>query len=186
MAIRILKQKDFITTPWSGGTTTQLYILPKDSNFAKRDFKLRISSASVDVEESDFTSLPGFERKLMVLKGKLKIEHEGHHSIELKSLEQDHFKGSWITKSKGKVQDFNVIYKTKAEPILFSLDVLKGENVMIENLSETFVFLLKGRGELADNKFSKGEFAIIDQDLLVNYKATINSILIVVQLKNTI
>lgn len=186
MAVRILSQSDFIETKWSGGTTTQLYIQPDGSNFTDRDFNFRVSCASVDVEESDFTPLPGYVRKLMVLDGILQIHHEGHHSIVLKALEQDHFKGSWNTKSRGKVKDFNVIYKPQIEPTLFSLDVLKGENLIIENLSQSFVYLFKGKGEIAEMKFIEGNFAIIEKELLVNYKADINSVLIVLQLKSRI
>jgi len=186
MAIRILKEEDFVKTNWSGGTTTQLFIFPPESNFTDRNFDIRISCASVDVEESDFTPLPGYDRKLMVLEGQLEINHSGHHSSTLKKFEQDHFKGDWQTKSKGKVKDFNVIYKPGIEPTIFTLDVLKGENILIENLSKTLVFVNKGRGELSELNITKGDFVIIDGEMMVNFKALINSILIVVQLKNRI
>lgn len=97
------------TTNWSGGTTTQIAIYPRDAVYSERNFKWRLSSARVDSEESVFTSLPGIWRLIMVLEGEMKLEHSGHHSVYLKPFEQDSFSGDWTTKSFGKVRDFNLM-----------------------------------------------------------------------------
>lgn len=127
--IEIIKKNQHKTSKWSGGTTTELYIYPKDSLYADRNFKWRLSSAKVDVEQSTFTSLPGIARIIMIVEGELLLQHEGHHSTTLKALEQDSFSGEWITNSVGKVVDFNLMmaqgYNGKLESISFNKDEVK-------------------------------------------------------------
>ena len=52
---------------WSGGTTTQLAISPANALYADREFLWRVSSAVVELPESDFTPLPDYDRILMIL-----------------------------------------------------------------------------------------------------------------------
>ncbi|CAH2214618.1 HutD/Ves family protein [Tepidibacter aestuarii] len=107
--IKIIRKSEHKTTEWSGGTTTQLCIYPYDSEYKELNFKWRLSSARVDVDESVFTHLPNIKRKIMILDGELLLEHEGHHSVKLKEFEQDRFCGDWKTKSYGRVTDFNLM-----------------------------------------------------------------------------
>lgn len=60
------KAEDFVTSKWSGGSTTELYIYPPQAVYREGNFKCRISSATVEVEKSDFTSLPGVKRYLSI------------------------------------------------------------------------------------------------------------------------
>lgn len=94
---------------WSGGSTTELAIFPPGASYAAHDFAWRISTASVDATESTFTALPGFQRQLMVLEGKMHLNHQGHHHVTLHPLEQDRFCGSWITHCQGKGRDYNLM-----------------------------------------------------------------------------
>ena len=82
---------------WSGGKTTQLFIYPENSEYAKRNFLFRISSATVDCERSEFTSLPGVDRVILPLKGSLHLFYEGHGEKVLAPYEQDRFDGGWNT-----------------------------------------------------------------------------------------
>lgn len=107
--IQIIRKNELLTTEWSGGTTTQLLIYPKDSKYSERNFKWRVSSAKVEVEKSEFTHLPNIFRILMVLDGELILQHEGKEKVELKAFEQDSFMGDLKTKSFGKVTDFNLM-----------------------------------------------------------------------------
>lgn len=109
MQFVILDSKNFVTSQWTGGTSTQLYISPAESSYAGRDFDLRISSARVEQDESVFTALPGYQRKLMLLEGELTIVHEQHHSACLKAFEVDSFSGDWHTTAQGRCTDFNVM-----------------------------------------------------------------------------
>lgn len=105
----ILSPKHFITSQWSGGRTTQLYIFPPNTTYAARDFELRISTAKVEVEKSTFTALPSVDRKLMILEGAITITHEGHYSKQLQPFEVDEFSGDWKTTAIGTCTDFNVM-----------------------------------------------------------------------------
>lgn len=97
------------TSTWSGGTTTELAIYPPSASYAARDFAWRLSTATVTVAESAFTSLPGFHRLLMVLEGEMYLEHEGYHQVTLLPFEQDSFSGSWLTHCAGTGRDFNLM-----------------------------------------------------------------------------
>src|SRR5690606_21592449 len=99
MDIQHIKENEYRTTNWSGGTTTELFIFPESANFQTGDYELRISIATVETEQSIFTVLPGVDRTLMVIKGQLRLEHENHHNIDLEEFEEDCFKGDWNTTS---------------------------------------------------------------------------------------
>ena len=45
-----LTQADFVTTEWSGGTTTQLAISPERAAYGDREFLWRLSSATVELD----------------------------------------------------------------------------------------------------------------------------------------
>ena len=66
---------------WAGGTTTELSIAPENGNYQSRDFLWRLSSATVELEESTFTSLPDFDRIILTLEGEMDICHDDHGSI---------------------------------------------------------------------------------------------------------
>lgn len=107
--MKIIGKNDQLLTTWSGGTTRQVYIFPEGSSYAERNFKIRFSTATVEVETSQFTSLPGYFRRLMVLEGALKLEHQNQHHCVLQKFEEDHFLGEWTTVSYGKAIDFNAM-----------------------------------------------------------------------------
>ncbi len=145
MIIQHIKENEYRTTDWSGGTTTELFIFPESANFQVGDYDLRISIATVETEQSTFTSLPDVERTLMVLKGQLRLEHEDHHSVDLDEFEQDSFKGDWKTTSLGKVTDFNVMTKNDASAIVQKIDLIPGELLTLaSSYSLQFVHVLNG------------------------------------------
>ncbi|UII31433.1 HutD family protein [Fulvivirga ulvae] len=109
MSIKILHRSQFTTTSWAGGTTTELMIYPEGSNYKALNFDFRLSIATVNVEKSVFTSLPGISRTLMVLDGNLELTHEGHHTSKLTKFKSDNFQGDWITTSFGRATDFNLM-----------------------------------------------------------------------------
>ena len=65
----IIKKDQYKVSTWSGGTTTEIFLAPRDGSYADRRFDFRISSATVDLEESDFTPLDGVKRFLTILEG---------------------------------------------------------------------------------------------------------------------
>ncbi|PJB57321.1 MAG: hypothetical protein CO098_11920, partial [Bacteroidetes bacterium CG_4_9_14_3_um_filter_41_19] len=98
---------------WSGGTTTQLYIFPPDASYQKRNFIFRLSTARVEMEKSEFTSLPGVTRKIMILDGEIRINHQNHYAKNLRKFDVDTFEGDWKTTSVGRCTDFNLMTTEK-------------------------------------------------------------------------
>lgn len=158
--IEVIKNDKFIKSNWSGGTTTELMIYPKDSKYSMRNFLFRLSSAKVSLEESTFTNLPGIDRIIMIIDGEMTLFHEGHHSIKLKPFEQDSFKGEWTTKSKGRVTDFNLMMAKGCSGKLevLSLEKSESKNFAFENIHENY------------NKITHA-FYIIDGNIEVNTKS---------------
>jgi len=109
MKIEIIKKNELQTKKWSGGTTTQLAIFPKNSSYEDRTFTFRLSSAKVEVEKSTFTNLNGVSRTIMILDGKLKLNHQNKYTKILNKYEIDKFEGGWTTTSEGRVTDFNLM-----------------------------------------------------------------------------
>jgi len=109
MKYRIIRKTEHRITKWAGGTTTELFIFPENAQYAERNFLFRLSSATVEVEGSDFTRLPGYLRILMILEGEMEITHNGKYRKMLRKFEQDTFDGSWNTSSRGKAVDFNLM-----------------------------------------------------------------------------
>ena len=136
MKTKILTQKHFQTSQWSGGSTTQLYIFPSNATYAARNFELRISTAKVKVPESTFTALPDIYRKLMILEGAITITHEGHYSKHLKPFEVDKFSGDWKTTAKGTCTDFNVMTKGQLPSDLYHLAIAAGSSYSLKLKSE--------------------------------------------------
>lgn len=118
MKYRLHKEKDFMTSKWAGGATTELAIFPQTSKYLDRNFIWRLSSATVELEESSFTKLPDYDRVLMVLEGEVVLSYEGERVARLKELEQDRFDGAWKTKSFGKITDYNLMVRKGNEGYL--------------------------------------------------------------------
>jgi len=160
---KVMKKEDLQTSRWSGGTTTEIFIYPPDSLYARRDFSFRISTASVEDEESVFTQLTGFKRHIMPLEGKMCLEHENHHSISLESFEKDFFDGGWVTKSYGKCRDFNLmlaegfdgdISPVKADDVeIFSAKGFMGFYILCGCLAE-----IASEGKIIEKNLENGDF----------------------------
>lgn len=102
---------EYETTAWSGGTTTQLLIAPEGANYAARDFLWRVSSATVELDESDFTSLPDYERLIATLRGEIALTHNGGAPLQLRPYEVHAFSGGDRTHSSGRCTDFNLMLR---------------------------------------------------------------------------
>ncbi len=117
MKIKIIRKEDFITTKWAGGETTQLTIYPEDAVFANRDFLFRISSATFTSTESEFSDFTGYQRYILPLEGKLKLDHKGLYKRELNKYDAEYFDGSWSTYSENTLdcRDYNFIVKNGSQ-----------------------------------------------------------------------
>lgn len=112
MNIEIIDQQNYLTTSWSGGSTTQLYILPTGLS-VKDDFDLRISSATVCSGESEFSDFSGYKRFLTILQGGMFIKHADCPEQYLTQLQPLFFDGATPTYSRAEqgVVDFNIIWR---------------------------------------------------------------------------
>ncbi len=171
----IITAENFKPTSWSGGTTTQLFIFPPTASYQERNFRFRLSTATVEVEKSDFTSLPGFSRKLMILAGEITINHEGHYSKQLNRFDVDAFEGDWKTSSVGKCTDFNLMTTGSATGEISACVVEKGTSLSVsvkENFDWFFIYLSSGKISIEiDNKtatLSKGDLLVFNKPTIRN------------------
>lgn len=112
MRILHLKQTDFTTSAWSGGTTTELFIWPEGASYARREFGIRISSAMVELAESDFTPLPGVLRYITPLSGSFTLSHPGKAPVAMGPLSAPYrFPGGESTHCVGSATDFNLMLR---------------------------------------------------------------------------
>ena len=136
-----LTDTSYAVSAWSGGTTTQLAIFPPEAKYADRDFLWRVSSATVDLEESDFTALPDYDRLIATLQGEIVLTHNGGAPLKLHPFEVHTFSGADATHSVGRCTDFNLMLRRgratgSVEPIFLtgtpiSLPVEAAETVLL-------------------------------------------------------
>ena len=143
----VLTPADYRTTAWSGGTTTQLAIAPEGAVYADRDFLWRVSSASVNTAESDFTPLPDYVRLISTLKGEIDLSHNGGAYLRLRPLEIHRFDGADRTVSRGLCTDFNLMLrKGRADGTLasFAFDGTPQILTFERGLSTVLVYCVSG------------------------------------------
>lgn len=159
MQIRVFKPSDRKTVHWASGTSTEIFIYPSDGDFASRNFTYRISTATVEAEESTFTFFEGITRHLMLLKGNLELKHEGRYTKLLGPYEQDTFFGEWPTQSKGQVTDFNLMLKNGATGSLEALHLNAGHTLELKNYenNHTFLYFAEGTALAGDNQLEAGD-----------------------------
>lgn len=156
----IIRKQDQKTSQWSGGTTTELFLYPADGSYADRNFLFRLSSACCEDTESVFTSLPGVNRILMVLDGRLSLCHQGKRKVTLAPGDQDHFTGDETTKSTGGCVDFNLMMKQNTEGNLFYRKLQAKDELWMTDFS------VKGKPDLADGCYfglylAKGKISLV-------------------------
>ncbi len=133
MKVIIRKQTDLVAGRWNGRTTTELAIYPETASYKERDFIWRVSTATVEQEESDFTKLVGFRRIILSLQGDLSLYHHleaTNKAIYLKPYEPYAFDGAWDTTSKGKVVDFNLMLSGKADGTVRTLGDSENQTII--------------------------------------------------------
>ena len=109
--ITLLKSNDFQVSDWSGGKTKQLYLSPPTGHYGKRDFDYRLSTATVELVESQFSDLSGYHRILMSLDHTLHLHNASRQEeTVLAPFTPYFFEGSDSITSRGTCTDFNLIY----------------------------------------------------------------------------
>ena len=123
----LLEKENYVTTSWSGGTTTQLAIAPEGAVYADRDFLWRLSSAGVELEHSDFTALPDYNRLIATLKGGLDMKVGEGERFSLVPYQVYSFDGGVPVESWGQCTDFNLMLrKGQCQGVLQALELKTG------------------------------------------------------------
>ena len=109
--VTLLRVNDFQVSDWSGGKTKQLYLSPPTGHYGKREFDYRLSTATVELAESQFSDLSGFHRILMSLDHTLHLHNASRQEeTVLAPFTPYVFEGSDSITSRGTCTDFNLIY----------------------------------------------------------------------------
>lgn len=180
-SIQVLRKTDYNTRLWSGGTTNELLIYPTKAIYGKDYFQWRLSSAKIDLDESTFTILPNIKRIIMTLSGELTLTHNNDTSVFLTPFNKYIFKGDWVTKSKGKVIDFNLMMNENCtgdmEVILLQVNetiavtpVSNNTNMLYDNLTEVF-FVVNGPIKTSTDM---GETTVLYDNDLISIDSTKN------------
>lgn len=141
-----LTRADYVVSRWSGGTTTQLAITPEEAVYADRNFLWRISSATVELDESEFTALPDYNRLISTLKGEIEIAHNGGERLRLSPCSVHAFDGGDATRSWGRCTDFNLMMrKGKCEGSMDSRRLAGGDETLISiNADTVLIYCAEG------------------------------------------
>lgn len=158
--IKLLTNDDYLTSVWSGGKTTQLYIYPEDAIYKELNFKFRISSATVELDKSEFTKLDGVHRFITPLNKELKLTHNHKDFVELKPFDVYEFEGGIDTTSFGTARDFNLMLANGAKGKLENIFVEKNYKLGRSLNNNQFIFLF--------NYESKVEIVINDTRYVLN------------------
>lgn len=157
MEYEVIRKDSLTPSEWSGGTTTEIAIYPRSSRYIDRQFDYRISTAHVEVEESKFTSLPGYDRILMCLEGKVGLIHKGHHTSQLLPMDADEFKGDWETMSQGTCTDFNLIFDQNLHGAMARIKC--NQNLLVDFVGGHFYIY---------SPFDRVTVALADHDVILN------------------
>ena len=179
LKIKTIEPSTMPVSRWSGGTTTEIAIFPEGAKYSERDFLFRISTAKVELHESDFTSLPDYERVIASVEGRMELMHfpAGGESEEaaIEPRETVHcFDGSVPTHCVGEAQDLNLMLrKGRAEGGLRFLS--DGEMVALELAPNEFALVYSLESGVA-------RFASTDEDDFLVFMAEGCSALFTVRL----
>lgn len=161
--IKKIVSKNFKVSNWSGGWTKELYIFPETSKYNERNFKFRLSIATTENEESTFTSLPQINRFLSILEGELFLEHKNQYSRTLSQFEIENFDGSWVTKAKGRVTDFNLMLKDCNGNLEFK-EYSKIRNLKIFNKKFIVIYCVSGSMMVNNIVLVSNEVLVIEDE----------------------
>lgn len=134
--LTLISPETYLSSTWSGGRTTQLCLLPADASYAERNFDLRISSATVEIEESVFSDLRGYSRIIAPLEVSFDLQHpdrKGLQHFHLERYQLHAFDGGEKTLCRGRGRDFNVIFRHGLDVKVMRLD--PGEEPLALDLS---------------------------------------------------
>jgi environmental stress-induced protein Ves len=191
MNYKIIPAKDCNPIRWAGGVSTELFIFPQDSKYQRRDFTFRLSTATVEVATSEFATLAGVSRTLLVLEGEVILSHEDHHVARLKKFDVDLFEGDWKTTSTGTCTDFNLMVRGGASGVVRAITLESEQNDHLEISDSTnwcFLYVYSGSAVFTindtPNTLGLGDVLVLErfQSNVLAIKGLVKSELVFVQI----
>jgi environmental stress-induced protein Ves len=90
-----------------------MIIRPEGASYAERDFLFRISTAKVELDESDFTLLPDYDRIIGSIEGAMDLTHGGDERITViePGKTVHFFDGGVPTHCVGRARDLNLMLR---------------------------------------------------------------------------
>lgn len=119
--LKLISKDSNSPTEWYGGSSAELTTYPQNSSFANRDFLWRLGYAKINIPQSTFSKLCGVSRHLMVMSGKVELNHAGHYKKTLCELESDSFSGDYDTNTSGTCSVFNLMTRENYKGLLTSM-----------------------------------------------------------------
>ena len=179
--------QDFSRNDWSGGTSTQLVIYPSESDLSKQNFEFRISTASIDVEESQFTQFFSHKRIICSLLNPITLIHSDSQPFYLTPFVPYSFDGWMKTKCVGKTIDFNVVFNDgwDASIKVYQIDSMIDMDYIQSYSDLTYLFQVKGESFINTFLLEESElllFKEIPDDFNLKIVNT-DSLLVCVKLK---
>ena len=164
MTLTRLCPEDYVTTRWSGGTTTELLIRPRGAVYGRRDFSCRVSSATVDLDSSTFTALPDYDRLIAPLEGTVTLTHDGSAPFILSPYQVHAFDGGSKTISFGRCRDFNLMLrKGRATGSLRALEVTGSTDCTLSPTAKTaLLYCAEGACTAAGVRLAAGESLLLE------------------------
>ena len=164
--VTLLRANDFQVSDWSGGKTKQLYLSPPTGHYGKRDFDYRLSTATVEVAESEFSDLSGFHRILMSLDHTLNLHNASRQEETVLDPFTPYFlEGSDSITSRGTCTDFNLIYSNHYQGQMIAVS---NKQVLIRDEEIQFIYALTNLTVIGDNfpplDIEEGNFLIVEKE----------------------
>jgi environmental stress-induced protein Ves len=172
---------NFKTNNWSGGTTTELFIYPPTTVYTERNFNFRLSTATVNIETSEFTGLPNVSRKIMVLDGAIELHHKQQYTKKLAQFQTDSFKGDWKTSCKGTCTDFNLMTTGNTSGNIEAITLNKNDTHIYQPITTNnwlFIYVYTGQVTLSfiDKTYllTKGGLFVLNENISQNIQLKAN------------
>ena len=164
--ITLLKSSDFQVSDWSGGKTKQLYLSPPTGHYGKREFDYRLSTATVELAESQFSDLSGFHRILMSLDHTLHLHNASRQEeTVLAPFTPYFFEGSDSITSRGTCTDFNLIYSDHYQGQMIAVS---NKQKLIRDEEIQFIYALTNLTVIGDNfpplDIEEGNLLIVEKE----------------------
>ena len=164
--VTLLRVNDFQVSDWSGGKTKQLYLSPPTGHYGKREFDYRLSTATVELAESQFSDLSGFHRILMSLDHTLHLHNASRQEeTVLAPFTPYVFEGSDSITSRGTCTDFNLIYSNHYQGQMIAVS---NKQVLIRDEEIQFIYALTNLTVIGDNfpplDIEEGNFLIVENE----------------------